>query len=402
MALPSAADGARSTEFLRLCRVVGLLISLFFLGLYATHVQLKDGYLRDAARYVVGIDFVNAWMMGRAGLQEESPERNYHIETYTKALRATVRDPEYTKQQWSYPPNYMALMLPFGALSYLAAWIIFLSASLASLVWVIRHCCASEWNSAVISVVSMPATLVTLLCGQIALLASAAQLFLLRNLDRRPLLSGFLLGLLTIKPHLGLVYPLYLIATKRWRVIAAAAVTAIALVLLSAGLFGVEMWTEYLTRGIPLQAEILHYPPPNIVAMMPTIYMDVKMLGASHAVSMGAQILAAILAIFALMRAVRQQQSMERQMLLLATANLLATPYLMAYDLLFFTLSLVFYAKTHALDRVGFWIFLASFWLPILHFVAAIAGVSGTALAPVLLVGHLMRRDDNATGLRLL
>ena len=48
-------------------------------------------------------------------------------------------------------------------------------------------------------------------------------------LDRRPVLAGILFGLLSYKPQFGVMIPLVLLATWRWRAIAAAAATVGAL-----------------------------------------------------------------------------------------------------------------------------------------------------------------------------
>ena len=74
-----------------------------------------------------------------------------------------------------------------------------------------------------------------------------------RFMDARPLVAGILLGALTVKPQLGLLFPLMLILTGRWMVFAAAAATALALAGMTALLFGTEVWEDYLAVEIPLQ-----------------------------------------------------------------------------------------------------------------------------------------------------
>jgi len=54
-----------------------------------------------------------------------------------------------------------------------------------------------------------------------AALAGAALL----SLERRPILAGVFIGLLAIKPHLALLFPVALIAIGAWRTLLAAAVT---------------------------------------------------------------------------------------------------------------------------------------------------------------------------------
>ncbi len=46
--------------------------------------------------------------------------------------------------------------------------------------------------------------------------------FSLVFLERRPWLSGIFLGLLTYKPHIGVLFPLALLASRNWRALASA------------------------------------------------------------------------------------------------------------------------------------------------------------------------------------
>ena len=79
------------------------------------------------------------------------------------------------------------------------------------------------------------------------------------SLDRRPLLAGVLIGLIAYKPQLGILFPLVLAATGRWRSFAAAAATIAALALITTLAFGVSVWDAFLasthfTRIIVLEA----------------------------------------------------------------------------------------------------------------------------------------------------
>ena len=74
-----------------------------------------------------------------------------------------------------------------------------------------------------------PACPINAIGGQNGFLSAALFLGGVLNIDRRPILSGVLIGLLTFKPHLGVVLPFALVALGAWRVIASAAVTALAL-----------------------------------------------------------------------------------------------------------------------------------------------------------------------------
>src|SRR5262249_32601217 len=61
-------------------------------------------------------------------------------------------------------------------------------------------------------------------------------------LERHPVLAGGCLGLLTYKPQFGVLFPLVLVATGRWRAFFAAAAVALVLAALSWAAFGSGPW----------------------------------------------------------------------------------------------------------------------------------------------------------------
>src|SRR5829696_7756928 len=80
----------------------------------------------DGTSLVVGRDFLNFWMYGRAAPTAD-PSRFYDFAEYHRALEALL-GPNYPGQNWSYPPSILFVAAPYGVLSYLQAllvWTIF-------------------------------------------------------------------------------------------------------------------------------------------------------------------------------------------------------------------------------------------------------------------------------------
>ena len=107
--------------------------------------------------------------------------------------------------------------------------------------------------------VAYPAVFVNLGHGHNGFLTAALMGGALVHLDRRPWLAGILFGLLAYKPQFGLMIPLVLVVTGRWRTIAAAAATVLALAAATTLVFGVDVWTAFLegtrfTRIVVLEA----------------------------------------------------------------------------------------------------------------------------------------------------
>lgn len=102
-----------------------------------------------------------------------------------------------------------------------------------------------------------PAVFINLGHGHNSLLAATLLGGALIQLDRRPWLAGVLTDLMVYKPQCGLLIPVGLMASGRWRTFAAA-LTVVALTLVVTFAFGPEEWTAFLastkfTRTVVLE-----------------------------------------------------------------------------------------------------------------------------------------------------
>jgi Glycosyltransferase family 87 len=82
--------------------------------------------------------------------------------------------------------------------------------------------------------------------GQNGFLTAALLGAALVQLDRRPFIAGNLFGLLAYKPQFGLMIPLALAASGRWRSFAAAATTVAVLAVATTIAFGPHVWQAFL------------------------------------------------------------------------------------------------------------------------------------------------------------
>jgi Glycosyltransferase family 87 len=85
-----------------------------------------------------------------------------------------------------------------------------------------------------------------LFLGQNGFLLAGLMGLSLALMERRPQLSGFFLGLLTFKPQIGILFPLALLAFRKWRVIASAITTSLGLIALSIIVFGYPGWLSFI------------------------------------------------------------------------------------------------------------------------------------------------------------
>ena len=77
--------------------------ALAYAALYCALLDISHAVPRDGAGYVVGRDFLNFWMAGRAAWAPD-PARFYDLATYQAEI-ARIVGPGYPGQVWSYPPS---------------------------------------------------------------------------------------------------------------------------------------------------------------------------------------------------------------------------------------------------------------------------------------------------------
>ena len=100
---------------------------------------------------------------------------------------------------------------------YAVSFLVWIGATLALYAAAIARI-ARDRGAALIACAA-PATLACAMVGQNGFLSAALIAGVLLQLEARPLLAGLLLGLLTYKPHFGLLFPIALIFGGYWRVV---------------------------------------------------------------------------------------------------------------------------------------------------------------------------------------
>jgi hypothetical protein len=162
-------------------------------------------------------------------------------------------------------------------------------------------------------------------------------------LDRRPWIAGILFGLLAYKPQFGLMIPLVLAVTGRWRTIAAAAATVIVLVGAATLAFGLDVWTAFLegsrfTRLVVLEAGNTGWHK------IQSVFALVRMWGGSVLLAYSVQAIATVAVAAALIWLWRRRAEFALKAAAVAIAALLATPYSLDYDLMVLAPALAFLA----------------------------------------------------------
>lgn len=305
---------------------LGLAWSLLLLagyGAFAAHyLDGIDGVL-DGAGHAVGKDFVVFWSSAAGAAQgrvlDVFGEESFGL------LAAEVLGHRQEGYAWVHPPPALFVVLPLAALPYVWAWVAWTATTFALYLLAARR----------VVLLCAPSTFVNAFLGQMGSLTAALYLAALRFLPRRPVVAGVCVGLLAIKPQLGLMAPVALLAARAWRTILAAAVTVVVLIWLSALAFGWDAWQRWLTEALPRQASYTR--EGLLIPVSVTPFTGALAAGASSLTAWLTQAactaFAAAATWWAFTRLRRGALSAETAGAVLLLATCLATPYMGTYDL---------------------------------------------------------------------
>jgi hypothetical protein len=225
----------------RMIRLVGLTLALGYL-IVLGGAFLKGDFLVDAANRPIANDFVAVVAAGQLA-RDGNAAAAYDWPIHKRAEVAVIGHDFDDYYGWHYPPTFLFFAAALASLPFVAAALSSLIATLAA--YVAAMACLLG-RTGIFVALGFPAALWKVTAGQNGFLTAALIGGTLGLLERRPALAGVCLGLLTYKPQFGLLFPLVLIADRRWRTIAVAAAVAAGLAALSWFAFGSASWDAFV------------------------------------------------------------------------------------------------------------------------------------------------------------
>ncbi len=232
---------------------------------------------------------------------------------------------------WHYPPIFLFLAAALALFPYLAALALWQASTLALYLWSVRAIMprAEIWLPAL----AYPAVLINLAHGHNGFLTAALIGGGLWLLDRRPVAAGILLGLLIYKPQFGVLIPLALAAGGYWRAFAAATATVIALCAATYFVFGSGVW-EAFRGSMTFTREIVLEKGDTGFHKIQSVFAAVRLLGGPVGLAYAAQAMVFALSAVAVVWLWRSRSAFALKAAALIAGSMLATPYLLDYDLM--------------------------------------------------------------------
>jgi len=328
-----AADAklARPLELVAFALVVAHAVYLAACYLHGIWIVAPDGS-------GVQSDFVNVWAAGRLAL-EGHPASAYDWPTHKLVEQAAIGHPFAGYFGWHYPPSFLFVASGLALLSYAAAYAIWVFGTFPIYAVAIRAIIGDRIGYLLAA--AFPAVLSNFIVGQNGFLTAGFFGGALVLLERRPILAGVLIGLLSYKPHLGFLFPIALAAGGHWRSFAVATAVA-ALMAVAAWLaFGADTWLAFFANIGHTEQAFLSEGAADL-GKMQTAFGTIRTLGGGEVLAWWVQAAVALAAATGVAVLWRSSADYDIKAAALGTGAMLATPYLYTYDLVVLAVPLAF------------------------------------------------------------
>lgn len=337
--LPFRQWPARNADALKLAGFALLVVNVAYLAAVlwgGTWIVGPDGL-------PVHTDFTMVHAAGRLAL-DGTPAAAWDWTLHRAAENAVAGHAVARYYAWHYPPPFLLVATALATLPYAAAFVAWMAVTLPAYLATVRAIVGDRlgWLFAG----AFPVLVPNLVPGQNGFFTAALIGGTLFLLDRRPVLAGICLGLLTYKPQYGVLFPLVLLATGRWTVILSAAATALLLGAVTLAVFGPGVWAAFF-HWLPLTSHALLSGTGTEWQKFQSVFAMVRLLGGGATLAWALQGTVAALTAVGLVVLWRSRLvDADTKAAAVGLGVLLASPYVYLYDLAILAVPLAFLLRT--------------------------------------------------------
>lgn len=273
-----------------------------------------------------GFDYAVFWVASRLTL-DGTPLLAYSYESLSR-VALTISPTIVKLGPWFYPPNFLLLVRPLALIPCQLGYPIFAITTTALFVMLMRR--LAPMREAWWPILGFTGIWLNVAQGQNAALTATLVLLALVLLEKRPVLAGICIGLLSIKPHLAVLFPIALACGGMWVAFASAAVTATVFTAISVFVFGTAIIPVFL-HGLALASwavesgELPWQQTTSIFATLRALHVSV---GPAYFV----QACGAVAAVACVVWVWRRSRSPISRATSLIAGTLMTSPYLFNYD----------------------------------------------------------------------
>lgn len=263
-------------SFKRLLFLFSLTLSAVFLIRYAPILLYGNAHFAE--------DFAVYWK-ALAALDGWPPASPYQAAADSRYFEGLIAN----YHPYLNPPFFLLLLSPLTFFPYWGAVALWYALQLGLWLWVLnRSDVRALWPAFAASpryllnaaVLSLPLVINTVLSGQIGILLAALLVLGLALLKEKPLAAGLVFSLLAVKPQLLPAVGILLLFGRQGNALLAYIASVAALVILSTGLWGMDVWRDY-NAALQLHTEMMSLPeiPAAFQMQLISIYGGLKLIG---------------------------------------------------------------------------------------------------------------------------
>src|SRR6516225_10195330 len=334
------------------------------------HYYLARAWIVDHSGAPLYGDFTDAWVVGWHALNAQAAQL-YDSNEFVRIQKALLGPRDYFYPHWPYPPTFFLILAPLSMLPYPYAFLTWdvatLLGCLAVVYLIVRR------PPAIALVLASPFTAWNLLAGQNGFLTASLLGASLLFLEKMPIAAGVIIGCLTYKPQFGILLPVALVASRQWRAVASAGVTAALLAAASIALFGSDAWAAF-PNGFVEQSKLnLGAGPDSNWGYLQTVYGLIRSLHGSADTAWLVQGLTTLATVVIVWTVWQSRIRYPLKAATLSAAALIATPYAFAYDMAALAIPVAFLAK----DQIAYGMLRGEQTIMITLFGATLAALVG-------------------------
>jgi hypothetical protein len=236
--------------------VVGLMLCI---SMYKLVWELAPNGLSRLSKGLPYWDFTNLWSGSRLALDGRVMAL-FNVDEYRAVLRL-MHNPDLPDMEWSYPPSILLIGMPLALFPISWSYWVWTIGTILCLHFAIKP--AKLPLVFHVAVLTSPSVCFSAMLGQNGALTAALLIGGLFLTQSRPVLAGILLGMLVIKPHLGLLIPVCLIVSWNIRSFISATITVLVIAAFTGFLLGFDVWGAFFTKTSDLMVSIMESPFPH-------------------------------------------------------------------------------------------------------------------------------------------
>jgi hypothetical protein len=287
--------------------------------------------LRDPLSFAPGgkdcLDFIWIWLSGRIA-QSSTPLRVYDHAAFSAARMALVGPPDCVLGHFDNPPTILFFTYPLGWLPYSLGFATWIAATLFLYLTAV-YAIIPRVVAVVVALTPSP-VFWNVLLGHNAFLTAGLMGLALALIEKRPVLSGIFLGMLTYKPQFGVLFPLALLASRNWRALVGAIAATMTFAASAAIAFGHQTWPAFIGALADRASSLTQNP--QLTVHLVSVFGVLRSLGVSADFSWAAQFFVAAIVAATICTLWARPTAHAVRAAAVATGSLLASPHAFGYD----------------------------------------------------------------------